>query len=200
MRRRSASRGASLVEALVAIAVLGVGTAAVTNLVTSISEGKRKLAFQTSALELFNRLNSEIQASTCLVYPGNNTPTALSADPAFLVPIDTWVPALGVNPSPIAAPGTVAFPVGAAHTRTLGDFFNVTPPLRVEYQLRPAPVPVPALPNNPFAYDVIVRVREIRRNAAEDNADVMSAHYIRTWPIRKACMARTTADSRGGYP
>jgi hypothetical protein len=196
-RCRRSTRGATLVEALVAIAVLGVGTAAVTNLVTSISEGKRKLAFQTSALELFNRINSELQASTCLVYPGAVGPTALSTDPAFLVPVDTWVPALGVNPSPIGAPGTVAFPAGAAHTRTLGDFFNVTPPVRVEYQLRPAPA---GGPNTPVAYDVIVRVREIRRNAAEDNADVMSAHYIRTWPLRKACMWRTTADSRGGYP
>jgi type II secretory pathway pseudopilin PulG len=183
MRRPSRSRrGATLVEALVAVAVLGVGTAAVTELVGSISNARRKLSFQTSALDRFNRLNAEIQASTCVVFPGAAGPTAASADAALMVPAATWQNA----------------PVGA-HVQTVGDMFDVTPPVRVEYQLALVP-PNPALTNDSFAFDVTVRVRELTRDAATDGANITSAHYIKTWPIRKACPWRATADTRGGFP
>lgn len=185
MRGARARRGASLVEALVAVAVLGVGTAAVTNLMSSISAARRKMAFQTTSLELFNRLNSEIQASTCLVFPGQLVPDLTSADPAFLVPVGTWRDT----------------PVGA-HVRTIGNFTNVVPQLRVEYQIPVAPAALAAGPltnNQAVAFDIVVRIREITHDAAQDAADVMSTHYIRSWPTRKTCMSRLTADTRGGF-
>ncbi len=186
MSGRRSQRGATLVEALVAIAVLGMGTAAVTNLITSISGARRKMAFQTSSLELFNRLNSEIQASTCLVYPGSNAPTVASTDAALfaVATAATWQ----------------SVPIGA-HVVTVGDFLEMVPPMRVEYRVDLAPLlAINGVPDaQPRAYDVVVRVREITRDAARDAQDVMSGHHIRTWPIRKSCALRGTADGRGAF-
>jgi len=173
-------RGATLIEALVAIAVLGVGTASVTSVISAINGARRQISFQTSSLELFNRLDSEIQSSTCLVFQDLLAPDASSADPAFLVPRRAW---------------QITPPVGS-RLRTLGDFRDAVPAVRVEYQLDDVAA---AGPNRPPALDILVRVREIR-GTAEDLLDIQSAHYIRTWPIRKACTFRSASESRGGYP
>jgi prepilin-type N-terminal cleavage/methylation domain-containing protein len=184
---RAKNRGLSLVEVLVALCILAIGTATASTLATRIVQSNEQVNFQAASYEVFNRVAAEVQRATCQIHPGQVAPTAASADPGLLVPPAAWI----------------AVPVAGSGIRTIGDWEQggtteaTGMPMKIEYQVTPDP---PAGVGQMYGFDVLVRIREFRDNAAQDNLNANTTTWIRTWPIRKNCVVRTEPASRGGWP
>lgn len=183
MRRRSHhhQRGATLIEAMIAAVILAVGTAAVTELLKQVSIANRRMTFQTTALDTFTAIASQIQDATCDVPPGAAVPGALTTDPglwAAISNIGTWQNA----------------PVAGSGITTLGDLTLVKAyPIRATFRAVAAPAPGLGPPN----FDLEVEVREIMRDAVLDAA--VEGYWVRTYPVKKVCNRRTEAQGRGEF-
>ncbi|MBI2374652.1 MAG: prepilin-type N-terminal cleavage/methylation domain-containing protein [Deltaproteobacteria bacterium] len=182
---RRSRLGATLIESLIAMAVLAVGTAAIAELVRSITRANERAAFQTRSLEIYQRVASQVRSATCNVFPGNGAPIAASADPGLFT---------------VAGAGWQTAAVGGSVITHIGAFddsdFPVTagkPRYVVEYRVTSDTAGVDA-------YDVLIRIREVSVESSADDLDVFNNLYIRTYPTKKVCTLRSTASSRGGYP
>ncbi|MBK6684481.1 MAG: type II secretion system protein [Deltaproteobacteria bacterium] len=179
-------RGATLIEVMVAVVVLAIGSVAAMDLATQVVRANEQLNFQTASYEVFNRVAAEIRSATCHVYPGLVAPAPGTADAGLLVPAGAWQSAQA----------------GTSVIRSIGDIEHGAAtdgtgmPMIVDYRVQPDP---PANPGELFGFDIEVRVREAKFNVAQDTLNATSTHWIRTWPIRKNCVVRSEAASRGGW-
>ncbi|MFO0726906.1 MAG: prepilin-type N-terminal cleavage/methylation domain-containing protein [Myxococcota bacterium] len=174
-------RGATLIEAMIAMVVIAVGTAAVTELLRQVSQANRRMNFQTTAVDVFTAVATQIQDATCDVPPGAAAPGALTTDPGLWDAISnagTWRTA--------AVAGSVI--------NRLGDLSAVMPlPIQVQIRQNGAP----ALGNGPPAYDFEIEVRELMHDAAKDAAT--EGYWIRTYPVKKVCNLRLEDIGRGEF-
>lgn len=193
LEARRRSRGSTLIEALIAVAVLGMGTAGIAGLITTISGANRRLAFQRRANEVFSQFAAQVADARCdcvgPACPGADLDLDPALDPgfagAFLFPGDAC-----------------ALPAGSTLT-ICGDQANWTPPVETSgppLQLSYTSVlyaPPVAIPGAPPAYDLLVRVREIR-NVADENL-VADAPWVREYPLKKVCNLRMEPTGRGEF-
>ena len=191
-RARRKRRGSTLVEALIAIAVLGFGTAGIAGLITTVSNANRRLAFQRRANEVFSQFAAQVADARCDCVGPNCPGVDLSQDPAL-------APAFA---GAFITPGMpCVIPPGSTITMC-GDQDTWTPPVEaagLPMQLSYTSVLDPAaLPGSPPSYDMLVRIREIRPNAAE-NA-VADALWVREYPLKKLCTLRMEPNGRGEFP
>lgn len=197
MKRRIGSRqqrGTTLVEAMVAVVVLSVGTAAITELLRSISNANRRIDFQTTSLDIFGEFAAQVQDAPCDMFPGAVAPTVPGTDPGLLL-----------APAPPLFQEVI--PVAGSAITMVGDFGPkaATPDLqnrqlnyRVRYNV--APAAAAAALNGVPAFDVQVEIREITFDAAKDDPTVLDGYWIRTFPLKKICNVRTEPeDGRGAY-
>ena len=192
MRRPSArTRGTTLLEAMVALLVMGIALVAIFGMLNHVEGANRSLSFQNTALDVFARVSAQIRDARCdydaTVVPSVlNFPTTDSGIPAGMGP---WFGIGGPEP------GSQITLVGdAASNPQLAEF---TPAIRVEYQVTQEVPPDPAAPLS-FRFDV--RIRQIMRNAAQDAPGLTDGHWIRIFPVQKVCNPRgDLANARGEY-
>jgi hypothetical protein len=173
-----------LLEALVAIAVLGAGTAAISGLLTVIANANERMAFQRRADQVFKRVAAEIEDATCRCPDAACAVTIL--DPGIDPAVHGAAHTLPGGACPHAA--------GTSVVETCGDVLDWVPPMHVSIV---STLHGTVLPGAPPSYDVEVRVREIRRNAAEDAAT--GGYWIRDYPISKTCSFTVDDTARGAF-
>ncbi|MBI4818526.1 MAG: hypothetical protein HY791_19825 [Deltaproteobacteria bacterium] len=195
-RVRRSRLGATVVESLIAMAVLAVGTAAVAELVRSIMRANERAAFQTRSLEIYQRVASQVRVATCDIYPNavGDLPTSLSSDDGFLDPAAQAPNWRGDAAGPI--PGSAITHIGLFDDT--GRPNAVNPSYGVDYQYAPDAT------GSLRAFDLLIRIREITPESTADNFNAtggsLTNRYIRTYPVKKVCNYRSIDSTRGGFP
>ncbi|MCC7381221.1 MAG: prepilin-type N-terminal cleavage/methylation domain-containing protein [Deltaproteobacteria bacterium] len=192
---RAGQRGTTLVEAMVAVVVLSVGTAAITELLRSISTANRRMDFQTTSLDIFGEFAAQVQDAPCDMFPGVAAPVNDgSTDPGLLLapPPPGWQEIVPVAGSAITMVGDFGPATGVAATQ------NRLLNYRVRYNAQPSAPPVggAGVP----AFDLQVEIREITFDPLKDAPATTDGYWIRTFPLKKICNVRTEPeDGRGAY-
>lgn len=185
-------RGMSLLEALVAVAVLGIGVASIFGLLGHVAHGQRTLSFSAQGTDRFATLAAEIRDARC-DYQATNPPSAFSIDPGLaLVPPNTWVDDLAPPPA-------------GSSIRAYGVAQDTTPRLRISYRVRPVGAFTGAraaalIPS----YEVDVRVRQLMNDPLRDDPLLEEGHWIRVFTVEKLCNGRidqptATQSGRGEF-
>jgi type II secretory pathway pseudopilin PulG len=177
---RAGRRGVTLIEAMIALGALAIGTAGVASMMTNVSNATKKASFQTQALDVFAAFSTQVQDATCDVLPDGTT----DADPG-----------LAVN-----AGGYTAAVAGSAVT-LVGAWPGLPPAqkLTVLYSVTPTPgLPVGAPP----AFDLTVQICEFNSHdeilaAAAPCAWGLRAGWVRVFPLHKVCTFRLDQTGRG---
>lgn len=178
MKNRRGRRGATLIEALVALAALGIGTAGIASLISHLSKVHRRQAFQTSSLDVLATFSTQVRDATCDLLPNTVSLTSGPADPGLL------------------APGWQAGPVRGSAITTVGRI-DGSPPILVSYNS--VLVAVPPTFAGPPSFDVQVRIREITGDPTLDDPNVTQGYWIRDFTVKKVCNLRLEADGRGEF-
>lgn len=192
-RGRAPHRGSTLIEALVAIAVLGFGTAGIAGLITTVSGANRRLSFQRRANEVFAQFSAQVADAKCDCVGPSCPGVDLDRDP--------WLDPLVANT--FVDPGT-ACGVPANSTITMcGDQADWVPPqeangppLQLSFVVTDG-VEDAALTGAPPSFDILVRIREVRYDAGENT--IASAPWVREYPLKKVCNLRMEPDGRGEF-
>lgn len=195
-------RGAMLIEALVAIAVLGVGTAGLAGMISAVTQANRRQSFQNKSLEVFAAVATQVKSANCDVFPPLFLPGAIGSDAIFA----------GAMPS-----GWIDAQIAGSSLTMIGDSAGatgwdpgLTPPMRIEYYMELSPAPV-ANYQGPPSFDLEVRVREVTLDPTKDaptagtpDAPTPNGYWIRSFPLKKVCNARptdiSTVGGRGEVP
>ncbi|MBK8010976.1 MAG: prepilin-type N-terminal cleavage/methylation domain-containing protein [Deltaproteobacteria bacterium] len=177
---RNWRRGVTLIESVVAVGVLGVGAVILFGAVGRLQMAQRSMRLQAESLEILGVVTSEIAAARCDVDP--DAPETMPAPPDIDLGLST----------PVA--GTwVETPVAGSSIQTVGA--TTESALQVSYRINPeTPVGGTAL-----AFDIDVRIRERMGNAAQDASDLESGYWIRIFPVKKVCDARSPRTQRGSF-
>jgi type II secretory pathway pseudopilin PulG len=185
MRGSKKNRGAALLETVIALGILAIGTAAIVSLVTEVHRAGTKSTFQTAALDLFAGFSAQVRAASCDLDPlsagggvnGATTDQGLLPGGPYTAPAATFT---GIT--------------------LVGDFDNTNgrqlvgaPPMRLTYVVTAVPTP-----QGPPILEIDVTVREITRNAAKDALAMGS--WIRNFRLTKVCTLRTDNDNACGNP
>jgi type II secretory pathway pseudopilin PulG len=177
-RGRSAQRGATLIEALIALAALGVGAAGVLSLLVTVTRTNERLGFHNRSVELAAEVAAQIQDAACDVRVGDLVVSAASRDPG------------------LAPGGPYDAPLPGSGIRTVGDL-DGRPPIRIRYTV--AEEDRALAPEGPPALDVTIEIREITRDPARDDPAVINGYWIRRFPVKKICNLRLELSGRGEY-
>lgn len=190
MRRGASQRGATLIEAMIAVVVLVVATAAIAELLRHITRAQTTMSFQSAALDAYARLAAEIQDAHCDVDP---TFATIDIDPALVAP--GWVgdPPFGAAPAP-----------GSTIT-AFGLFDEYSPKMNVRFQPQPLTQSdgnANASLDGPPTITVLIEVRQMTNDAAQDDPALTDAYWIRTYPVTKLCNVRLEPNNGRGefYP
>jgi len=177
-RGRASRRGATLIEAVVALGALGVGTAGVMTLMTYVSQTSERAAFHGRAIDVASEFAAQVADTTCDLLPDDNAPSPPATDPGLL------------------AAGDQLAPVTGSAITLVGDI-DGTPSVRVSYvstlEIRGAGF------DGPPAFDLEVRIREITNDDALDDPAITEGWWIRTFPVKKVCNRRTEPTGRGEF-
>ncbi len=185
--KQKSQLGVTLIEAMVAVAVLGVGSASIFQVLAGVGLSNRRAQFQSSSLDALGTISAQLRDAPC-----DDTPIG-PRDDAGLSVLDTWI-----HEPAGAMTGVGDLNLGTAAAQT--SF-----PIRVQYLVTPGP----ALPNAPRSFDVRVQVCEHSHPAVisaveeerrcEPGLDWASSLYVREFIVKKVCAERETDTSRGEY-
>ncbi|MBK6686996.1 MAG: prepilin-type N-terminal cleavage/methylation domain-containing protein [Deltaproteobacteria bacterium] len=190
-RGRLGRRGMTLIEAMVAFAVLTIGVAAIFSLITSLVSSQRVLRLNSQGIDLYSRLSSEIRSARC------DFPAALGGAP---VPSAAATRDPGLTVEGVWIPTQVAAPAGSM-LQTIGNFDGEglptagAPVLQVDYMVRS----IALLNVNTLTYEVDIRVRQIQNDAARDSVLVTESPWLRVFTVQKACNARADDPLTAGW-
>jgi prepilin-type N-terminal cleavage/methylation domain-containing protein len=179
-KTRRARRGITLIETMIALAVLAVGIAAVFGMVVHVSRANRTMLLQTRSVDAFAQISAEIQNAKC-----DYDPTAAPLVPGSVDPTRTDP---GLIPS---APAWISVPTGSITFvgRTDGTLLPATVPvMQIDYMVTGDATAAPGVP----ALDIQVRIQEV-------NPTGQLGDGIRIYPLRKLCNARLDETSRGEF-
>lgn len=191
---RSMRRGSTLIEALIAVAVLGIGTAGIAGLITTISGANRRLTFQRRANEVFAQFAAQVSDARCDCVGASCSGADLVRDPR-LDPL--FAPAYQYPPTNCGAPGASTITMCGDQENWIPAVVGAGPRLHLSYILTDDPGAA-AIPGAPPSLNLRVKVREIRYDAAENAAD--DGYWIREYPLKKACNLRLEPNGRGEFP
>lgn len=183
-KSRRAARGMTLLEAIIAVLVLVTGVAALMGMIINVENANRSMALQHASLDILARLSAQIRDAECDFMPAVGLGAGTS-DPTFTTgATSTWLT------TPV--PGSSITLLGDATTNpALVDY---VPSVSVAMRVRPE-VAVNATPS----FQIDVQVRQIMRNSAQDDVNLVDGYWIRVYPVQKLCNARTDATQRGEY-
>lgn len=184
MKSSSRTRGAALIEAIVSLGVLGIGTAAVVTLVTEVNQTSTKSTFHAASLNLFASFSAQVRNSSCDVAPGL-TGFQLGTSDRGLAPTGLTYLTAPVDPT--------------SALQLVGDFIDGTaiqgaPPMNLAYRVRVASTPIDAPPS----LEIEVRIREITRDPVKDAAT--TGYWIRDYTLTKVCTLRNDREGSCGSP
>ena len=185
-RTKTYTAGATLIEALIAMAALGVGAAGVFTLLAHVSQTNRRAAFQTRSLDIASEFATQVRDAACDVPQGAIAVSPASTDPGLNQ--QNWYPGTGVTIDQPAAP------IGSFN---LVGFLPGIPPVHVSYRAT-AEAGTVAI-DGPPAFDVEVRIREVTGDPDKDDPNVVTGFWMRTFPIKKVCNIRLELNGRGEY-
>jgi len=187
-RARRGQRGATLIEAMISCVVLAGGTAAVTQLLSHVSQANRRMAFQSLANDLASELMNQVADARCDTDAINGNLSAATVDSGLWAAIN----AVGVWQLGPGLPATsVVQTVGTSAAMPLVDRGI---PLRIRYRVTAATT---IAGRAPPSFDLEVEVREILNDVARDNLAVTTGFWIRNIPFKKVCNRRMEAGGRG---
>lgn len=185
---RRAQRGMTLVEAVIAVLVMTIATAAVFGLINHVQGANRTLSFQNIALDVFARVSAQIRDARCDFPAATPGITAVSTDAGLIAGEGGWFGAGGPEPG-----SAITFVGDPTNNPELASY---SVPIRVDYRSTRRQLNAAA----PFtSYHVEVRIRQIMRNAAQDAPGQVDGYYIRVFPVDKVCTARIDPIGRGEY-
>lgn len=190
-RSRRQTRGMTLLEAVVALLVMATALAGIFGMINHVEGANRSLSFQNTALDVFARVSAQIRDARC-DYDATVVPVALNpatTDAGLMAGMGAWFGAAGAEPSSL-----IDLTGNSANNPALA---GITPEIQVDYMVTQEPPPDPSAPLS-FRFDV--RIRQIMRNAAQDDPNLTDGHWIRVFPVQKVCNARgDILDARGEY-
>lgn len=193
MRQRlNPRRGATLIEAMVATVVIAAGTAAVTELLKYVSEASRRMAFQSTALDVYGEVTAYLEDARCnVILPAGTQrfdPLIQALVPGGPTGSDwRWLTRTNGRLE-IAA-------VGPPNAPVFTGIAQGTAPVWVGIRRIGAPAPLTA--PSPPAFTFEIQVREVMHDAARDNPANTSGFWIRILPTKKVCTFRDEDDARG---
>lgn len=186
-------RGATLIEALVSLAVLSLGTAGVASLVTTVTQANRRMAFQVKSLDIVAQFSAQVRAATCDVPPGVSGFNTATSDAALL---PSGGPAT-ITTAAGASAGWWDTPPPTSAITLVGNIPNTTPPIHVAYRAVDATPPAPY--DGPPSLNIEVRAREITGDSALDAPTRASGYHIREFTVKKVCTQRQDSQGRGEW-
>lgn len=185
---RSRRRGATLVESLIALVVISVGTAAITELLKYISEASRRMAFQSTALDVYGEVVAYVEDARCNVV--TQVPRVEQYDPIVQRMIARtdwmWLSRAGGRLVESAAP-----PAGPVFSGVA----QATAPVWVAIRRVGPPPATNAVGPPVIAFEV--QVRERMHDAGRDSPALESGYWIRILPAKKVCSFRDEVQGRG---
>jgi type II secretory pathway pseudopilin PulG len=165
----------TLIEAMVAMAVLAIGTAGVTSMLVTVDSATKKAGFQTQALDLFASFSTQVQDAACDYLPDGTTD------------ID---PGLAINA------GGYGAPVAGSSITLVGGWPTVGPQkLTLLYNVTVGP-PAPAVPS----FDLTVQICEVNSFDHVVGTNCVfgtNGSTVRTFPLHKVCTYRADQIGRG---
>lgn len=187
--KRSGQRGMTLVETLVAVAVLGLGSASLFSLLTGISTTNRRAKFHSTSIDVLGAFSAQLRDAAC-----DDTPLGVRDD-AGLAVLGNWIGA--------PAPGGSITAVGNLDDVASGMQTNY--PLRVQYWVDLSP----AVALGPRSLDVRVQICEYNHPSVLGAATAegqctpgvewVPGLYVREFVVKKVCAERDGDTSRGEY-
>jgi type II secretory pathway pseudopilin PulG len=178
----------TLIETMVAVAVLGIGSASLFSLLSGISTTNRRAKFQSTSLDVLAAISAQIRDAAC-----DDTPLGVQDDPG-LANLNTWT----VAP---AGSITVVGQLDAAASQFQTNF-----PMRVQYMVMPPAAPAVL---GPRSVDVRVQICEWNHPSALGGAtpgaqcvpsnEWIAGLYVREFVVKKVCAEREGATSRGEF-
>jgi prepilin-type N-terminal cleavage/methylation domain-containing protein len=192
---RRAQRGMTLIEAVIAVAVLGVGMVALFGMMEWVARATNSLRFDAVATEAYARLAAQIRDATCEFD---------AADPEAPWAVDPGIdPADGRLQDWFGLDG----PVDGSTVRAVGttgeELADTAPRMRVEYRVRADET---GGWGDTFgdawtrtSMQVDVRVRRITNDPDKDDPDRVDGTWIKVYPVQKRCNPRVQAEGRGEY-
>lgn len=176
----------TLVETMVAVAVLGIGSASLFSLLSGISTTNRRAKFQGASIDVLGLFSAQLRDAAC-----DDTPGGPQDDPGLA--------ALGWSGVPTGSI-TVAGDLDAATSLVQTNY-----PLRVQYEVTVNPPP--AL--GPRSLDVRVQICEYNHPSVSGAAtpegqcqpgvEWTPGLYVREFVVKKVCAERDGETSRGEY-
>lgn len=186
-RKRQNQLGVTLIETMIAAAVLGIGSASLFQVLTGVGYSNRRAQFQSSSLDALGSLSAQLRDAPC-----DDTPAGPRDDPG-LATLGVWI---HEPTGALTAVGTL----NAEDAIVQSSF-----PIRVQYQVLAGP----ALAEGPRSLDVRVQVCEHSHPAVVSATDAGSrcdpgvewtaGLYVREFMVKKICAERETETSRGEY-
>ncbi len=175
-------------ESLVALVVLSVGTAAITELLKYVSEATRRMAFQSTALDVYGEVVAYVEDARCNVV--TQTPRIQQFDPIVQRLVDSpdwmWLARDGGRlVASTAPPGGPVF----------SGIAQATAPVWVAIRRVGPPPVVDAVGPPVIAFEV--QVRERMHDAGRDDPGVQAGYWIRVLPAKKVCSFRDEVQGRG---
>lgn len=179
----------TLVETLVAVAVLGLGSASLFSLLTGISTTNRRAKFHSTSIDILGAFNAQLRDAAC-----DDTPLGVRDD-AGLAVLNTWIG--------VPTPGGSITAVGDLDAA--GSLMQTNYPLRVQYWVELSP----AVALGPRSLDVRVQICEYNHPSVVAAATAAgqcapgvaweSGLYVREFVVKKVCAERDGDTSRGEY-
>lgn len=186
-KKKQNQLGVTLIEAMVATAVLGIGSASLFQLLAGVGLSNRRAQFQSSSLDALGTLSAQIRDAAC-----DDTPAG-PRDDAGLAVLDTW----------ISEPTGAMTAVGTLNTANAAVRSSF--PIRMQYQVNASD----ALADGPRSFDIRVQACEYSHPAVlgapdpagrcEPGVDWTPTLYVREFTVKKVCAERETETSRGEY-
>lgn len=184
--RRRRRLGMTLVETLVAVAVLGIGSASLFSLLSGISTTNRRAKFQGASIDVLGIFSAQVRDAAC-----DDTPAGVRDDAGLVAA--GW----------ITAPTGSITAVGDLDAAASGVQTNY--PLRVQYEV--TPVAAPAM--GPRSLDIRVQICEYSHPSVTGAATAEArcqpgvvwtpGLYTREFVVKKVCAERDGETSRGEY-
>jgi Tfp pilus assembly protein PilV len=178
---RSSQRGVTLLEAVLAIALLAIGIVGVAGLLGNVSAANRKSSFHNYSLDVFTELEAQIQNAACDLSP--------SASSTF---VDPGLTAGGWVIAPVA--GSAITFVGVIDATMAGS----TSPVVASYNATRTTFDCPGPCTTPDQFQITVQVCDTSESKVCGPPPV-AGYWVRTFQLTKACTIRVDDSGRGEY-
>jgi type II secretory pathway pseudopilin PulG len=189
---RRSRRGVTLLEAVLAVALLGIGIVGIAGLLGNVSAANRKGAFQNYALDVFTEMEAQIQNAACDVSP---SAASTYTDPGLTAGGGVWVvaPVAGSGIT-MVGPLTITGAVGGANDTAVIASYQAT---LMPNLVNGCPVPC----TQPDEYQITLQICDSSNPdlARPCGPPPVNGYWVRTFQLTKTCTIRLDDSGRGEF-